>query len=199
MNPRQDEVLGERSYASLHDIDVPSTSWTSSGRSRAEDIARDAIAIRARTLWSQPGTHTDEAVTLAPEGRPRGRGQAVHRLHAWLARPGSSSPRVLGRLTSPIELRKRRAEEEAIPSPVQHRLQRGHQVLELGATHVGPGDARAGLDINGRRAAQQSPTLLSESRQGATSIALEDAPLHETPPLELVDGPRDAAGRERQP
>jgi predicted CoA-binding protein len=31
----------------------------------AEAIARQAIAIGAKTLWFQPGTHTDEAVALA--------------------------------------------------------------------------------------------------------------------------------------
>jgi predicted CoA-binding protein len=31
----------------------------------AEGIAGEAIAIGAKTLWFQPGTHTDEAIALA--------------------------------------------------------------------------------------------------------------------------------------
>ena len=68
MNPRGGEVLGERSYASLRDIDVPiDVVDVFRPPAEAEDIARDAIAVGARTLWFQPGTHTDEAVTLARE------------------------------------------------------------------------------------------------------------------------------------
>jgi hypothetical protein len=64
VNPRGGEILGERSYPSLRDLDVhvdvvdvfrPSE--------EAEGIAREAIG--AKTLWFQPGTHTDEAVALA--------------------------------------------------------------------------------------------------------------------------------------
>ena len=68
VNPRGGEILGERSYTSLGEIDehidvvdvfrLPQ---------EAEDIARDAIAIGAKILWFQPGTHTDEAVALAQE------------------------------------------------------------------------------------------------------------------------------------
>lgn len=34
---------------------------------KAEDVAREAIAVGAKTLWFQPGTYTEEAVRLASE------------------------------------------------------------------------------------------------------------------------------------
>jgi uncharacterized protein len=68
VNPRGGEVLGERSYPSVLDVDdqvdVVDVFRPSE---EAEAIARDAIAIGATTLWFQPGTHTDEAVELAEE------------------------------------------------------------------------------------------------------------------------------------
>ena len=116
VNPRGGEVLGERSYASLRDIDVPvDVVDVFRPPAEAEDIARDAIAIGARTLWFQPGTHTDEAVSPRPSCGPHGRGEALHGSHARLAWPGSRSPRVLGRMTPPTDLRKRPAEGEASP------------------------------------------------------------------------------------
>lgn len=66
VNPRGGEVLGERSYPSLHDVDVPvDVVDVFRPPEEAEGIAREAIAIGAKTLWFQPGTHTDEAVALA--------------------------------------------------------------------------------------------------------------------------------------
>jgi uncharacterized protein len=66
VNPRGGEVLGERSYPSLHDLDVPvDVVNVFRPPEEAEGIAREAIAIGAKTLWFQPGTHTDEAVGLA--------------------------------------------------------------------------------------------------------------------------------------
>lgn len=68
VNPRGGEVLGERSYASLRDIDVPvDVVDVFRPAAEAEDVAREAIAIGAKTLWFQPGTHTEEAVALARE------------------------------------------------------------------------------------------------------------------------------------
>jgi uncharacterized protein len=66
VNPRGGEVLGERSYLSLRDIDVPiDVVEVFRPPTEAEEIARDAITIGASTLWFQPGTHTEEAVALA--------------------------------------------------------------------------------------------------------------------------------------
>ena len=51
----------------------------------AGSIARDAIAIGGKTLWFQPGTHTDEAVALA---RAAGLTVVARRcmgvVHGWL-------------------------------------------------------------------------------------------------------------------
>jgi uncharacterized protein len=66
VNPRGGEVLGERSYLSLRDIDVPiDVVEVFRPPTEAEESARDAITIGASTLWFQPGTHTEEAVALA--------------------------------------------------------------------------------------------------------------------------------------
>ena len=66
VNPRGGEILGERSYPSLHDIDEHvDVVDVFRPPEEAEAIAREAIAIGAKTLWFQPGTHTDEAVALA--------------------------------------------------------------------------------------------------------------------------------------
>jgi predicted CoA-binding protein len=66
VNPRGGQILGERSYPSLHDVDIHvDVVDVFRPPEEAEGIAREAIAIGAKTLWFQPGTHTDEAVSLA--------------------------------------------------------------------------------------------------------------------------------------
>jgi uncharacterized protein len=66
VNPRGGEILGEPSYRSLRDVDVPfDVVDVFRPPEEADAIARDAIAVGATTLWFQPGTHTDEAVKLA--------------------------------------------------------------------------------------------------------------------------------------
>jgi predicted CoA-binding protein len=68
VNPRSEEVLGERSYQSLRDIDVHvDVVEVFRPPEEAEGIAREAIATGAKTLWFQPGTHTDAAVARARE------------------------------------------------------------------------------------------------------------------------------------
>ena len=68
VNPRGGEILGERVYRSLREIDV-SVDVVDVFRppAEAEEVARDAIATGAKTLWFQPGTSTEEAVRLASE------------------------------------------------------------------------------------------------------------------------------------
>ena len=69
VNPREDEVLGERSYASLSDvperIDVVDVF-------RAPDavpgIAAEAVAAGAGALWLQFGVVSDEGARIAAEG-----------------------------------------------------------------------------------------------------------------------------------
>ncbi len=66
VNPRGGQILGERSYPSLDDVDVQvDVVDVFRPPAEAEAIARQAIAIGAKTLWFQPGTHSDEAVALA--------------------------------------------------------------------------------------------------------------------------------------
>lgn len=66
VNPRYDEVLGERCYPSLADIPHP-VDLVDVFR-RTEDvlpIAQQAIAIGAKCLWQQLGVHNLQADALA--------------------------------------------------------------------------------------------------------------------------------------
>lgn len=68
VNPRGGELLGERAYPSLRNIDVPvDVVDVFRPPAEAEEVARGAIALGAKTLWFQPGTHTSEAVRLAAQ------------------------------------------------------------------------------------------------------------------------------------
>lgn len=69
VNPRETEVLGERSYASLSEIPEP-VDIVDVFR-RAEDtpaIADDAVKIGARTLWLQSGIVSEDAAARAKAG-----------------------------------------------------------------------------------------------------------------------------------
>lgn len=66
VNPRYPEILGERCYASLDEVDT-AVDIVDVFR-RSEDvlpIARQAIAIGAKCLWQQIGVKNVEAATLA--------------------------------------------------------------------------------------------------------------------------------------
>jgi predicted CoA-binding protein len=66
VNPKEAEVLGERSYASLLDINQP-VDIVDVFR-RAEDtpsIADDAVKIGAKALWLQTGISNEDAATRA--------------------------------------------------------------------------------------------------------------------------------------
>jgi len=66
VNPRGGEILGERAFASLPDVDVPiDIVEVFRPPKEAESVARDAVAVGAKVLWFQLGTDTDEAVALA--------------------------------------------------------------------------------------------------------------------------------------
>ena len=70
VNPREDEVLGERAYPSLLDIPEDIRVDVVDVFRRAEDtppIARDAVAIGARVLWLQDGIVNEEAYRIADE------------------------------------------------------------------------------------------------------------------------------------
>jgi predicted CoA-binding protein len=69
VNPREDSVLGEKSYPRLQDVPVPVDIVNVF---RAPDalpgIARDAVSIHARALWCQFGVINEEAAMIAEGG-----------------------------------------------------------------------------------------------------------------------------------
>ena len=69
VNPREAEVLGERSYPSL--IDIPERIDIVDVFRRAEDtpaIADDAVTIGAKALWLQTGIVNENAAARASAG-----------------------------------------------------------------------------------------------------------------------------------
>jgi hypothetical protein len=69
VNPREPEILGEKSYPSLLDIPVPVDLVNVF---RAPDalpgIARDSVAIHAGALWCQFGVINEEGAQIATDG-----------------------------------------------------------------------------------------------------------------------------------
>jgi hypothetical protein len=69
VNPRETEILGEKSYPSLADVPVPVDVVNVF---RAPDalpsIARDAVAIGAGALWCQFGVINAEGAKIATDG-----------------------------------------------------------------------------------------------------------------------------------
>ncbi|HEV2009907.1 MAG TPA: CoA-binding protein [Candidatus Limnocylindria bacterium] len=69
VNPREQEIMGERSYPSLRDIPFPVDIVDVFRRPDAvPDIARDAVAIGAKMLWLQFGVISPEGARIAEEG-----------------------------------------------------------------------------------------------------------------------------------
>ena len=69
VNPRETEISGERSYASL--IDIPERIDIVDVFRRAEDtpaIADDAVTIGAKALWLQTGIVSEDAAARAKAG-----------------------------------------------------------------------------------------------------------------------------------
>src|SRR6267143_5506590 len=69
VNPRETEILGERSYASL--ADVPERIDIVDVFRRADDtpaIADEAVTIGAKALWLQTGIVNEEAAARAKKG-----------------------------------------------------------------------------------------------------------------------------------
>lgn len=69
VNPRETEILGERSYPSL--LDVPDRIDIVDVFRRAEDtpsIADDAVKIGAKALWLQTGIVSEDAASRAEAG-----------------------------------------------------------------------------------------------------------------------------------
>ncbi|MFT5139131.1 MAG: putative CoA-binding protein [Lysobacterales bacterium] len=66
VNPREEEILGQKSYASLGDIPVPiDTVDVFRHPSAVPDIAREAVAIGATCLWLQYGVISEEGIDIA--------------------------------------------------------------------------------------------------------------------------------------
>ena len=69
VNPREPQVLGERSFASLADLSVP-VDVVNVFRAPAAlpGIAREAVAIGAKCLWCQFGVINEEGARIAEDG-----------------------------------------------------------------------------------------------------------------------------------
>ena len=66
VNPREPQILGEKSYPSLKDIPFPVDVVDVFRRPDAvPDIARDAVAIGAKALWLQFGVVSAEGARIA--------------------------------------------------------------------------------------------------------------------------------------
>ena len=69
VNPREPEVVGEKSYPSLKDIPFPVDVVDVFRRPDAvPQIARDAVAIGAKALWLQFGVISPEGARIAEDG-----------------------------------------------------------------------------------------------------------------------------------
>ena len=69
VNPRETEVLGEPSYASLLDVPVPVDIVNVFRASEAlPAIAEEALATEAGALWTQFGVINDEGARIARDG-----------------------------------------------------------------------------------------------------------------------------------
>jgi hypothetical protein len=69
VNPGETEILGEKSYASLRDIPEPVDLVDVFRKPEAlPGIARDAVAIGAKTLWCQYNVINEEGARIAEEG-----------------------------------------------------------------------------------------------------------------------------------
>jgi len=69
VNPKETEILGERSYPSL--VDIPERIEIVDVFRRAEDtpgIADEAVTIGAKALWLQAGIVSEEAAARAKKG-----------------------------------------------------------------------------------------------------------------------------------
>jgi len=69
VNPRETEILGEHSFASLADVPVPVDVVNVFRAPEAlPGIARDAVAIGARSLWCQYSVINEEGASIAEAG-----------------------------------------------------------------------------------------------------------------------------------
>jgi predicted CoA-binding protein len=69
VNPREPEILGERSFASLREVPVPvDIVNVFRAPSALPEIASDAVAIGAKCLWCQFGVINEEGARIAERG-----------------------------------------------------------------------------------------------------------------------------------
>jgi predicted CoA-binding protein len=69
VNPREPEILGEQSFASLRDVPVPiDIVNVFRAPSALPEIARDAVAIGAKYLWCQFTVINEEGARIAEDG-----------------------------------------------------------------------------------------------------------------------------------
>ncbi|HEY5666948.1 MAG TPA: CoA-binding protein [Gammaproteobacteria bacterium] len=69
VNPKEAEILGEKSYASLSEIPEPVDLVDVFRRPEAvPDIAREAVAVGAKTLWCQYHVVSEEGAQIAEAG-----------------------------------------------------------------------------------------------------------------------------------
>jgi predicted CoA-binding protein len=69
VNPREPEILGERSFASLREVPVPiDVVNVFRAPSALPAIAREAVAIGAKCLWCQFGVINEEGARIAEDG-----------------------------------------------------------------------------------------------------------------------------------
>ncbi len=65
VNPNEREVQGVTAVATLQDAGAPDTVVVFRRSEHAPQIARDAVAVGARTLWLQVGVVSEEAARIA--------------------------------------------------------------------------------------------------------------------------------------
>jgi predicted CoA-binding protein len=69
VNPREDQILGQKSYPSLSDIPDPvATVDVFRHPSAVPEIAKEAVAIGAQSLWLQYGVISEEGIDIAVAG-----------------------------------------------------------------------------------------------------------------------------------
>ena len=95
VNPKGGEILGERVYTSLEEIEVAvDVVEIFRPAAEAETIATEAVGIGADVVWFQLGTHTTEAIQIASdEGLTVVAGRCMGATHGELGLgPGPSRP-----------------------------------------------------------------------------------------------------------
>jgi uncharacterized protein len=69
VNPRESEIFGQKSFKSLADVPVPiDIVDVFRAPDALPDIAREAVAVRAKTLWCQFTVINEEGARIAEEG-----------------------------------------------------------------------------------------------------------------------------------